>query len=234
MQAQILLARIVVDETDRGITEARRTLHLADHQLRRVAGSGDDHLAPARDERRRARPLDQGSRDQAGAGDERHEQEPVEDGHRTRQLKTAHRMREQDDEVGDDARRRHSLCRAPHVACRDVSPPAVVEAERDERAELQDDGDPDRVLEQALVRLRDTVVEAQPEREPPGERDQARIGEHVPDAVTIDRDHRATTTAASRTAATTRSCVAASIPAHKGTEKFSCATRSVSGSEPGA
>ena len=35
-----------------------------------------------------------------------------------------------------------------------------------------------------------------------------------------------------RTTSTTRSCASTGMPGHSGTEKFSCATRSVSGSEP--
>ena len=51
VQAQVLLARVVVDEADRRVAEARVAQHLADHELRRVAGADDEHLLAARDDR---------------------------------------------------------------------------------------------------------------------------------------------------------------------------------------
>src|SRR5438270_5119785 len=140
-------------------------------------------------------------------------------------------MREVDDEIGDDTRDRDAARRAPHVTCRDVAPPAVVEAEDDEDRQLDRDGDGDRVDEQPVVRTRDAVVEAQPEREPPGEPDQRRVGDELPDPVAVDRHHDATGAAAC-TVDTTCSCVSASMPAHNGTEKFSRASCSVTGSAP--
>ncbi len=234
MEPQVLLAGIVVDETDRRVAETGRSLHLADDELRGVPGSGDDDLAAARDERGSTGTFDQRTGNQPCTGDERQQEEPVEHRDGPGELKTAHRVREQNDEIRHDARSSDTLRRSPHVARGHVAPPTVVEPERDEDSELQDDRDPDRVAEQPLVGLGNAVVEPQPEREPPRQCDQCRIGEHVPDPVTIDRNHRAGTADASRTVSTTRSWVFASIPAHNGTEKFSCATRSVSGSEPGS
>src|SRR5512133_385158 len=142
-------------------------------------------------------------------------------------------MREVDDEIRGDARDGDAARRTPHVARRDVAPPAVVEAEGDEDGELDRDGDCDRVDEQPVVRARHSMVEAEPERQPPGERDQRSIREQLPETVAVDRHHDATGAAACTTE-TTRSCAAASIPAHSGTEKFSCASCSVTGSEPRA
>ena len=75
------------------------------------------------------------------------------------------------------------------------------------------------------------MVEAQLEGEPPRERDQAGVGDELPDAMAIDRDH-ARTAAASRITLTTRSCVSAGMPAHIGRARFSADAFSVSGSEP--
>ena len=141
-------------------------------------------------------------------------------------------MFEQDDQVGDGTRDGDPASRPPHVARRDVAPPAVIETEHDEHRQLHDDDDRDRVDHQPVVRSRNAVVEAQPEGEPPGECDQRRIGEDVPDPVSVDRNHRAATAEAERTTSTTRSCVAASIPAQSGTEKFSRASCSVTGRSP--
>ena len=233
VETEVLLARIVVDQADRRVAEAGRALHLADDELGGVARTDDDHFLAARDEPGRVGPLDQAARDQPRSGDEREQEEPVEDRDRARELEALDRVREQDDEVGDDARGRDAARRAPHVPRGHVSPPPVVEAEEHEDHQLQGDRDPDRVDHEAVIRARYAVVEAEPEGEPPCERDQRRVGDDVPDAVTVDRDHRVATAAASRTTSTTRSWVVASMPAHSGTEKFSCARRSVSGSEPG-
>src|SRR5207244_10965490 len=105
--------------------------------------------------------------------------------------------------------------------------------ERDEADELDRDDDQDRLLEQRPVVDGNAVVEAQLEREVPRPRDEEPVRDQVPDTVPVDRDHQAAgTIAAWRTASTIRSCVAASMPAQIGTEKFSRASCSVTGSEP--
>src|SRR5438477_7354000 len=140
-------------------------------------------------------------------------------------------MGEIHDEVGDDARDADAAGSAPHVLRRDVTPPAVVEAEDDEHGELDREDDRDRVHEQAVVRRWHAVVETEPEREPPRKRDQRCVREQLPEPVAVDRHHDATGAAAC-TAETTRSCAPLSMPAHSGTEKFSRASCSVTGSEP--
>jgi hypothetical protein len=231
VQPEVLLARVVVDQPDRRVAERRRLQHLADDQLRRIACPDDDHFLAACDERRRTRALDQAARDQARARDEREQEQPVEHRDRPRQREALDRVREIDDEVRDDARDGHATCSAPHVARRHVPPPPVVEAEDDEDGELDRDDDGERVDEEPVVRARHTVVEAEPEREPPRECDQRRVGEQLPEAVPVDR-HQDATGAAACTTETTRSCVPASIPAQSGTEKFSRPSCSVTGNEP--
>ena len=102
------------------------------------------------------------------------------------------RVGEVDGEVGDDACGRDAARRPPHVAGGDVTPPPVVEAERDEDRELDCDDDEDRVDHQAVVRARDALVEPQPEREPPGSRNQRGVREQLPEPVPVDRNHEAT------------------------------------------
>ena len=121
--------------------------------------------------------------------------------------------------------------RRPHVADRDVPPPAVVEAEEHEHDELDRHDDEDRAAEERVVVARHALVEAQLEGEVPRECDQAPVGDELPDPVSIYWD-QARTAAASRMTATTRSCVSAGMPAHIGRARFSAAAFSVSGSEP--
>src|SRR5207344_589927 len=109
-------------------------------------------------------------------------------------------------EAGD----RDAPCGAPHVSRRDVAPPAVVEAERGEDRELDHDheqhGPP---VDELLVEGRDALerVEAQLEREQPGDGDEDAVGGDLPDPVAVHRrSHRtASRDTASLTAETTRS-----------------------------
>src|SRR5205823_14525258 len=95
---------------------------------------------------------------------------------------------------------------SPHVARRDVAPPAVVEAEEHEDDQLHRNHEPDRLHEQRVVVGRDLRVEAKPERQVPRRGDQGRVGEQLPDAMPVDRVHVPTSTGtADRTASTTRS-----------------------------
>jgi hypothetical protein len=231
VQADVLLARVVVDQPDRRVAEPRRLQHLANHELGRVTRADDDHFLAARDQRGRAGPFDQAPRDQSRARHEREQDQPVEHGDRARQREAADGMCEVDDEVGENARDGDAARRAPHVPRRDVAPPAVVEAERDEHRELDRDDDEDRVDHEPVVRPRHALVEAQPEREPPGERDQRRVGQKLPETMPVHGNHDATGAAACTTE-TTRSCASASMPAQSGTEKLSSASCSVTGSEP--
>ena len=51
VDAVAALARVVVDEADRRVVQLPVALHLAHHQLPRVAGADDQHLLAVRDER---------------------------------------------------------------------------------------------------------------------------------------------------------------------------------------
>ena len=66
VQADVLLARVVVDEADRRVAAGGRLEHLAHHELRGIARSDDDHFLAASDERSGAGPLDQAARESAG------------------------------------------------------------------------------------------------------------------------------------------------------------------------
>ena len=89
-------------------------------------------------------------------------------------------------------------------------------------------------LEIALVVDRQVGVEAEPEGEVPGGDDDRQVRSQLREPMPVEgRSHRADATpTAARTTSTTRSCCSAVMPAQSGTEKFSCAARSVSGSAP--
>ena len=79
VQAQVLLARVVVDQADGRIAERRGTEHLLQDQLRRVAGADDDHFLAPRDDRPALWTLDDRARQHPGAGDEREREQAVDD-----------------------------------------------------------------------------------------------------------------------------------------------------------
>ncbi len=79
-----------------------------------------------------------------------------------------------------------------HAAVTPRAAPAVVEAECDEDRELDRDDDEDGVDHQAVVGAGHALVEAQPEREPPGDRDQRAVREQLPEPMSVDRNHEAT------------------------------------------
>ena len=87
VDAQVLLARVVVEQADRRVAELRRALELAQDQLSGVARADDHDLAATRHEAAGRRPLDQRAREQARAGDEREQQQHVDDGDPARQAR---------------------------------------------------------------------------------------------------------------------------------------------------
>ena len=99
------LARVVVDEPDRRVRELPVALHLAHHQLARVAGADDQHLLAARDDPR-ARPLDQRAREEPRARDEREQEQEVERRDAVRQPRRVIRRERVENEVRERARRR--------------------------------------------------------------------------------------------------------------------------------
>ena len=234
VDAVAALARVVVDEPDGRVVELAVALHLAHHQLPRVACADDQHLLAVGDDPRR-RPLDQRAREQAGAGDEGEQEEVVERRDRPRQPGRVRRRERVEHEVGEGGRDRDAAERAPHVARRDVAPPAVVEARDDERRELQRDHDRDDLpVEEVPVEDRRRLVEAEEERQPPRRDDQDRIEEHLPRPVTVHRNvhQEATSSDARRSTETTSACCSSVIPAHSGRHRFSRDAFSVSGRSP--
>ena len=233
VEAQVLLARVVVDEPDRGVADRRVAVHLAQDQLRRVAGADDDDLLAARDDRARARSLDQRAGQEPCSHDEREEEEQVDDPDPARHRGLVE-VEQREDEKRRDDRCRHAAQHAPHVLRRDVAPPAVVEAERDEDREHDpDDEDDDVPLEVAVVVAR-SRVEADVPGEDPGRGDERGVDRDLPQAMAAHGEAHgyAGTPTAERTASTTRSCCSGAIPPHIGSARFSAAARSVSGSEP--
>ena len=229
------LLRVVVDEPDRRVAELRCAEHLTHDLPRGVAGTDDDHLLAAHDEPPRRGPLGDCAREEPRAGDEREQEQEVERGDAAREREAAHRVHEGHRQVGDEAADRDAARGAPHVAGRDVAPPAAVEAGEYEDDERDRDDDEDRAVEEPVVGRRGAVVPAELEGEPPRDRDQHRVGRELPQPVAGDRDHEATRSrTAERTTSTTRSCAAGSIPGQSGSARFSRAARSVSGSEPGS
>ncbi len=75
VQAQVLLARVVVDEPDGRVAERGAAEHLAQDLLGRVAGADDDDLLPARDDGSDRRPLDERAREQPRAHHESEQQQ---------------------------------------------------------------------------------------------------------------------------------------------------------------
>jgi len=207
VDADVLLARVVIDEADRRVAELRVAVHLADRVARRFAGSDHEHLLAARDEAARRRPLEHRPREQPRPGDEREQDQPVHHRDRAREADIGHRRGEVDGDVGDERSDRDAARRSPHVAGGHVAPPAVVEAEEDEDQQLDPHDDQQRPLEEGVVIRRHAVVEAQLERQPPRGRNQQTIRNELPDPVAVDRDHEAAapTVEASRTTLTTRS-----------------------------
>ncbi len=236
VHAQVLLARVVVDQPDRRVAERRALQQLLDDQLCRVPGADDDHFLAPRDKPACARALHQRAREHPRACHEREQQQPVHDRDRARQPDARNRIREVDDDRRDKAGDGDTARGAPHVARRDVAPPAVVKAEQDKDRELDEQDDPDRPVEHRLVVRRDLRVEAQTEGEIPGSRRQAAVDDQLPEAVPGDRqrDHAALLAAtAPRMAETIRSCRSASIPAHIGIARFWREASSVAGRSPG-
>jgi len=231
VDAQVLLARVVVDQPDRRVAELAVALHLADRELARVAGADHQHLLAAGDETAGTGARDHAAGEQARAGDQPEEEQPVHHRHRARQPHLSHGRNEVDGQAGDERGSGYAAHGRPHVADGHVAPPAVVETEEDEDDELDRNHDQDRPAEQRVVVARHALVEAQREGQVPREGNQPRIGDELPNPVSIHRYH-ARTAAASRITATTFSCTSAGIPAHIGSARFSAAAFSVSGNEP--
>ena len=229
------LARVVVDEADRGHSKLSVALHLPHDQLARVTRSHDKHFAAARNNAG-ARTLDQRTRQQSRTGDECEQQQVVE--RRNTSRKPLVRGRKGiEHEIGKQRCHGDAARGAPHVACRDVPPPAVVEAEDNEHREL--DGDDDRKhlpREQVPVVDRGCFVETKKVGETPRCGDQRGVEEQLPDAPPVDRQnpHAWTSDDARRRTPTTSACCSSVMPAQSGRQRFSRDAFSVSGNSPAA
>jgi len=184
-----------------------------------------------------ARALDQRAREEARARHEREAEQEIDEPDAARH-RDAMDVEEGEDEEDRDRPEHDAPEHGPHVAGRDVAPPAVVEARQREDGQLHgDDEEDDRPVEVAVVVDRAALVEAEAPGEPPRARDDRRVDGDLPDRVPVDRaaDHQARTAtpAAARTVETTRAWRSTSIPPHIGSARFSAAARSVSGNEPG-
>ena len=181
------LARVVVDEADRGRPEARVELQLADHHL--AAGAGADHQHLVLGDPGAARgPLDDQPHHEAGAGDQHQGEHEVHHRDRARQ---AVGEGPQDGE-GDDQDRAGDDDRADdqqEVAAADVAPPLLVEPVDGEDDELADDDEADRLHEEDFVAMGKAVLveEAQPEGKVEGQRYERRVRENLENPVAVDR-----------------------------------------------
>ena len=234
VDTQVAFARIVVQQPDRRVAEPRVAEHLLDDQLRRVTGTDDDRLASARDDAPGPRPLDQRAGEQAGTGHEREAQQQIDEPDPGRDAHTVH-LEQGEDEEDRDRRQRDAACDPPHVARRDVAPPAVVEPRRHEHGELhRDDQQHHAPLQVPVVVDGSPLVEAQLPGEVPRGGNEERVDRDLAEAVAEEgSDHALVATpAAASTDSTTRSWTSAPMPAHIGSARFSAAARSVSGSDP--
>ena len=181
------LARVVVDEADRGGAEVGVELQLADDHLAAGAGADHQHLVLGHAGAARG-PLDDQPHRQAGAGDQHQRQHEVGHLDRARQrVREGLGDGEEDDEDragdGDGAEDQQE------VAAADVAPPLLVEPEGGEDDQLADDDEADRLGEEHLVAVRQpvrVVEEAQLEGEEEGERDEHRVGRHLQNPVAVD------------------------------------------------
>ena len=234
VEAQVLLAGIVVDEPGRRVAEVRVLQHLAEDELARVAGSHDEHVSPPRDEPPPARALEDRPRGEAGARDEPEQDQPVDDDDPAREPEARHGVPEVERGDRDDGRDGDRQQGAPDVADRDVAPPVVVQAEDDEGEDLHADDDEDHVeVEERLVARRNAVVEADVEGEDPRQGDEPRVHDRLPEPVPVERSHQAAfTVEAARRHSTTRSCCSREMAGQIGSARVSRAARSVSGRLP--
>ncbi len=184
VEAQVLLAAVVVDDPDRGVSEGGVAQHLLDDALTRIARADDDRFPPAGHDVRGRRALQDRAGSEPRAGDEREAEQKVErphpDGH-ARGMDVEDEEHEPDRERGE----RHSTQDRPHVSRRYVSPPAVVDAGGGEDRQLENDGENDDLrVEVTVVIHRPRCLEAKLPGDDPGSGDQRRIDGDLPQRVT--------------------------------------------------
>ena len=236
VKTHVLLARVVVDESHRLVPEPAALQHLADDELAGVARAHDEDLLTARDEAAPAGSLDQRPHQEPDARHEREDEHQVDGDDPSRQAPAVDRVPEVEDEHGGGGRRDDRQEGPPHVSDGHVAPPVLVEPEGDEHGHLhRHDRDEDVQPEELVVAGRNALVEAHVEGDVPGDRDEARVGDDLPDAVAAEEPHApAPTPTAERMVSTTCSCCSAAIPAQRGSAIVSRPARSDSGRLPGS
>ncbi len=233
VESKVLLARIVVDETDRRIAQIRVLEHFAEDQLAGIARADDEYVAPAGNQPRAAGPLEDRPRGEPGSRDEPDEDQPVDDDDPARKPE-GRRVPEVERRHGQDRGDADREERAPDVADRDIAPPVVVQAEDDEGEDLHADHDEHDVqAEERLVAGRHPVVEADVEREDPRQRDETGVDDGLPEAMPVERAHQAAFSAeAARRHSTTCSCSSREMAGQSGSASVSREARSVAGRLP--
>jgi hypothetical protein len=186
--AHAALARIVVHEADRRGAERRVALQLGRHQLAAVAGADDQHLARvARREAGPRGPLHDHPHEESHADQEREREQQVERDHPARRVRHD-RGRDEEEHAhhqeGGDHDGAHDRL---EVLLVDEAPQLVVEAEGGEHDQLARHDEADRQHEQARVARRQRRVEAQHEREPVRQRDEAGVDRHLDDPPRMHR-----------------------------------------------
>ena len=182
-----LLARVVVHEADHGARQLGVAAQLEGHLLAAVAGADDQHLvAGPLYERASQRALDGGAHEEACAAHQRQREQEVERDHPARRVVGAQRQEEQ---PGDEheARDHHGLDDRLEVRLVHEAPQLRVEPEGGEQRELGPHHERHRVDHQVLVPMRDPGVEAQDEGQVVGERNQACVDSHLPEAACTHR-----------------------------------------------
>ena len=86
VHAHAALARVVVDEADRGLPQLGAALHLARDELTCLAGADDQHLLALREHCPPRRPFHHAADRNANSADQRRGQQQVHRGHRARQV----------------------------------------------------------------------------------------------------------------------------------------------------
>ena len=153
--AHAALARVVVDEADRGGAEVGVELQLAHDHLAARAGADHQHLVLGQAAGARG-PLDDQAHRQAGAGDQHQGEQEVHHRDRARQVVgegPQHGEGDDEDRAGDG----DGADDQQEVATADVAPPLLVEPEGGEDDQLADDDEADRLGEEDPVAVRQAV-----------------------------------------------------------------------------
>ena len=130
------LLRVVVEEADRQVSEARVVVHIAERELARVPRTDDEYAAYRRVARLYTTPpLAKRAQREAHSTHEDRREHRVHDQHRPRVVQ----RESEEDEAGREqhAAHEHRLHQRDHVAHAHVSPPPRVQAIKRERTETE-------------------------------------------------------------------------------------------------